>query len=473
MNKTKIICTIGPATESREKLLELINKGMDVARINMSYAGHDQARDIIYTIRELNKELNKSVGILIDTKGPELCLNTFEGKEVKISQGDTVILTSSDGRMVEDKFYINHSGLIDDVKKGDKVLLEDGLIELVVTDEIYDDVICEVVTGGTIRNNMGINIPGVKLNIDFLSETDKEDIAFASAIDADYIGLSFVSSANDVLDVNDVLIQLRNEHMQIISKIENKCAVEDLDNIIKVSDGVMIARGDLGLEISLEEIPYLQKKVVDTALTAKKICIVATQMLGSMVYHHKPTRAEVSDVANAVIEGVDAVTLSEETAVGRYPIETVATMERIISNMESNIEYDRYTICKTDDSQEDITTIIANSVASSADKLKASAVVASSISGYTAKVISSFRPRCPIIVTTPNEQTARGLSLNFGTIPVITPMFSSTDEIVDKGLAIARQLLSIEEGIVIITGSFPSQKNNTNFMKIEQIKENG
>ncbi|MDD2469505.1 MAG: pyruvate kinase [Bacilli bacterium] len=470
MNKTKIICTIGPATESREMLLELINKGMDVARINMSYASHDQARNIIYTIRELNRELGKNIGVLIDTKGPELSLKTLGGEEATLVQGDTIILTSKEDSEDINKFVVNHPGLIQDVKKGDKILLEDGLIELVVIDETIDDVICEVTTGGIIKNNMGINIPGVNLNIDFLSIADKNDIAFASSIDADYIALSFVRDANDVLDVNDVLIQLRNEHMQIISKIENKSAIEDLDNIIKVSDGIMVARGDLGVETSFEEVPYLQKKIVNVSLAANKICIVATQMLASMEHNAKPTRAEVSDVANAVIEGVDAVTLSGETAIGKHPIEAVEIMEKIISNMELNLEYNRYMTSEDNFDQDDITTIIANSVASSANKLKAAAIVASSISGYTAKMISSFRPRCPIIVTTPNEQTARGLSLNYGTMTVVTPMFNSTDDIVNNGLREVKNLIPMEEGIVIITGSFPCEKHNTNFMKIEQIK---
>lgn len=471
MKKTKIICTIGPSTDSREMLSKIMENGMDVARINMSHASHDQARNIIYTIRELNKELGKNVGILIDTKGPELCIKTFKGGEISLQPGDNIILTAKDVNENDSKFIVNYPGLIQDVKKGDKILLEDGAIELVVIEETLDDVICEVITGGVIRNNIGLNIPDVNLNIDFLSLADKNDIAFASSIEADYIALSFVRNANDVLDVNDMLIALRNEHMQIISKIENKSSIEDLDNIIKVSEGIMVARGDLGVETSFEEVPYLQKKIVNASLKANKMCIVATQMLSSMENSPKPTRAEVSDVANAVIDGVDAVTLSGETAIGMYPLETLQIMKKIIINMEDNLDYNKFMIEKKNDVQDDITTIIASNVAVSANKLKASAIVASSISGYTAKMISSFRPSCPIIVTTPSEQTARGLSLNYAVIPVVAPMFDSTDEIVANGLKEVKKLIPLENDIVIITGSFPSDTNSTNFMKIEQIKD--
>jgi pyruvate kinase len=469
MNKTKIICTIGPSTDNREMLLKLIEEGMNVARINMSHATHDEARNIIYTIRELNKELGKNIGILIDTKGPELYLRTYNGIEVMVQPGDNITLTSKEVKENDSKFIVNYPGLIQDVKKGDKILLQDGTIELVVVEETLDDIICEVVAGGLITDNIGLNIPNVNLSLDFLSLTDKNDIAFASSIDADYIASSFVRNANDVLDVNDMLIQLRNEHMQIISKIEKKSAIEDLDNIIKVSEGIMVARGDLGVETSFEEVPYLQKKIVHASLVANKVCIVATQMLSSMERSPKPTRAEVSDVANAVVDGVDAVMLSGETAVGLYPLETLRTMRKIINNMEENIDYDKFMMSKRDMTQVDITTIIAINVANSANKLKAAAIVASSISGYTAKMISSFRPRCPIIVTTPSEQTARGLSLNYATVPVVSPMFTSTDEIIDNGLRAVKNLIPLANDTVIITGSFPSNANTTNFMKIEQI----
>jgi pyruvate kinase len=468
MKKTKIICTIGPSTNSREMFLKMMENGMDVARINMSHASHDEARNIIYTIRELNKELGKNVGILIDTKGPELSLRTLSKEDITLYPGENIALVQTLSNTDNTKFMVNYPELIEDIKKGDKLLLSDGKIELEVIAETEVDVICEVKVGGVIKDNVGLNIPNVNVNIDFLSIADKNDIAFASSIDADFIALSFVRNANDVLDVNDMLIALRNEHMQIISKIENKRAIDDLTNIVKVSDGIMVARGDLGVEISFEDVPHLQKKIVNASLKANKICIVATQMLATMQNNPRPTRAEVSDVANAVMEGVDAVTLSDETAIGNYPIETIRTMRNIITNMEDNLEGDNLGNKWASDA-DDITKVIAESVVNSANKLKAAAIVSSSISGYTAKMISSFRPKCPIIVTTPNEFTARGLSLNYGVIPVLAPLFDSTDDIVSNGLKEVKNLIPLHNDTVIITGSFPSNVNTTNFMKIEHI----
>lgn len=469
MRKTKIICTIGPATESKEMLAEMMKKGMDVVRINMSHATYDQARNIIFTIRELNKELGKNVGILVDTKGPELFLKTHHGKDISISSGDHVALSSKEVCENDCEFVVNYPCLIEDVKKGDKILLQDGKLELVVVDETSTDAICEVVVGGTVTNNIGLNIPDVNVSLDFLSIADKNDISFASSIDADYIALSFVRNANDILDVNDLLISLRNEHIQIIAKIENRSAIEDLENIIKVSDGIMVARGDLGVEISLEDVPHLQKKIVSESLAADKVCIVATQMLASMENSAKPTRAEVSDVANAVIDGVDAVMLSGETAVGMYPTETIEVMTKIVENMENNLDYNKYMNQKIDDQSDDIPTMIARSVVSSANRLKSSAIVASSLSGYTARKISSYRPSCPVIVTTPSEHTARSLSINYGTIPVVTPTLESTDEIVKTSIEEAQKLVPVDSGTVIITGSFPNNSHDTNFMKIEKI----
>ncbi len=468
MKKTKIICTIGPATESREMILELMKKGMDVARINMSHATYDQARNIIFTIRELNKELNKNVGILIDTKGPELFLKTYQAKDIVVNIGDYITLTTKENPDSERALAVNYPEFIQDVKKEDKIFIHDGEMELRIVDETSCDAVCEVVNGGIIKNNMGFNVPDVNINIDFLSIVDKNDIAFASSIEADYVALSFVRNTNDVLDVNDLLISLRNEHIQIISKIENKRAIADLDNIIKVSDGIMIARGDLGVEFSFAEVPYLQKQIVTKSLEANKICIVATQMLATMEHNSTPTRAEVSDVANAVVEGVDAVMLSDETAVGKYPLEALETMNKIIQNMEANLDYNKYNECINE--SKDITTIIAQSVVSSANKLKSAAIIASSRSGYTARKISNYRPSCPIIVTTPSEHTARSLSINYGTISVVTPVFDSTDEIISNSLNEASKILDIKDSSVIVTGSFPNNINDTNFMKIENIK---
>lgn len=469
MKKTKIICTIGPATESKEVLAKMIESGMDVARINMSHASHDQAKEITNNIRDLNKELNKNVGILIDTKGPELFVKTYQSKDIILAAGDQIILTTKETNGADNRLLVSYPNITKDVIKGDRILLKDGAIEFVIIDETSDDVICEVKLGGTIKNNMGINIPNVNLNIDFLTAEDKDDIIFASSIDADYLALSFVRSANDILDVNDMLISLQNDHMQIISKIENQNALDDLDGIIKASEGIMVARGDLGVETSFEDVPHLQKKIIRASLLANKICIVATQMLASMETSLKPTRAEVSDVANAVIDGVDAVMLSGETAIGQYPVQTIETMQKIIANMEDNLDCGAFLSNKAIPDSCDTTTIIASNVVNSSNKLKAAAIVASTMSGYTAKMISSFRPNCPIIVTTPNEKTARSLAINYGTVPIVVPLLDSTDEIVANGLLEAKRIISLKDQPIVITGSFPVEANCTNFMKIERI----
>ncbi len=471
MKKTKIICTIGPATDSKNKLKKMIEAGMDVARINLSHADHTFAERIIKLIRELNVELDTNVAILVDIKGPKMRIINVKQDHVKLNKGDIITLTSTQSVEEDNKFVVNYPGLVREINKENKILLSDGEIELIVIAEKQDNIICEVLNEGIIRKNASVNVPGVNLTVDYLSVADKNDIIFATKMNADFISLSFVRNANDVLDVNDMLIGLKNEHIQIIAKIENHSAVEDIDNIIKVSNGIMIARGDLGVEIELEKVPSVQKNIVEKCFNVGKICIVATQMLCSMQQKSRPTRAEVSDVANAVIDGVDAVLLSEETAIGNYPIESIEMATKILVNIEENLNYNDILHKKSFAETEDITTIIAHNVVNSANKLRVKAIVVSTISGYTARMVSSFRPYCPIIVTTPNEAVARSLTLNWGVISVITKMLNSTDEIVKISTVIARKELNLKkDDIVIISGGFPiSDDQNTNFMKIEKL----
>lgn len=473
MNKTKMICTIGPSTNNRTMIKKMIEAGMDVARINLSHADYDFAEQTIKTIRELSAELNTSVGILIDIKGPKMRIVNCKYDNIQLEKGNIITLTSKCSPDDDNKFLVSYPNLAHDVKKNDRILLCDGVVELQVIDEKDDDVICKVVTGGTIRHNANVNIPGVDLMVDFLSVADKNDIVFASKMDADFISLSFVRNANDVLDVNDMLIGLKNEHIQIIAKIENNSAIEDIDNIIKVSNGIMVARGDLGVEIDLEKVPSVQKMIVKKCFETNKICIVATQMLSSMQNNPKPTRAEVSDVANAVIDGVDAVMLSDETAIGKYPIETVEMMNKIIENIEDHLDYDHILSEKILNDKEDITTVIAHNVVYSSNRLKTDAIVVSTMTGYTARMVSSFRPYSIIIASTPNEAVARSLTLNWGIVPTVTKMFNSTDEIVKNAIKTAKEKMKLSENArIIITGAFPMTKDhNTNFMKIEEIKK--
>jgi len=470
MKKTKIICTVGPQTTSKDMLADMIKAGMDVVRINLSHGDHEFAERIIKNIRNLNKELKTSVGILMDIKGPKVRLVNCKYENIYLDKGNTITLTSKHGADIN-KFLVSYPDFINGIKVGDQILLDDGLIELKVISVTETDVECEALNGGSIRNNTSVNIPGVDLDLDFLSVADKNDIVFAAKNNVDFIALSFVRNANDILDVNDMLIGLKNEHIQIIAKIENESAIEDIDNIIKVSDGVMIARGDLGVEIPIEQVPGIQKKITSKCFKSDKICIVATQMLSSMQEIPMPTRAEVSDVANAVIDNTDAVMLSGETAIGNYPIKTIEMMAKIITNIEQELDYEKILDSKEIGDKEDITTIIAYNVVSSASKLKADAILVSTISGYTARKVSNFRPICPIITVTPNQEVASSLSLNWGVKPVLSPMFNSTDEIVNNAINTYKDKFETDEGRIIITGGFPMNKErNTNFIKIEEIK---
>ncbi len=471
MKKTKLICTMGPACTDETILKEMIKSGMDVARVNLSHSSHDFAEEITNKIRKLNKELDTNVGILFDTKGPEIRVGTFKDGFLDLEEGDVVKLTPNKSDGSDNVITISEKKLSLNLDIDTAILLDDGNIELRVTGIKNEEITCKVVRGGILRDNKGINIPNTEVDMDFLSIADKNDILFASRLNADFIALSFVRNANDILDVNDMLIGEKNEHTSIISKIENESAINDLENIIKVSDGIMVARGDLGVELELEKLPCIQKNIVRKTREKGKICIVATEMLASMENKVRPTRAEVSDVANAVIDGVDAVMLSGETAVGMYPIDTVKTMYKIIEETENNLDYHKLLIDSYDDRNCDATTVLAYSTVDAANMLKASAIVVSSISGYTARKVSNYRPKCQIITTTPEKDTAKSLSLNWGIIPIVVKKFNSTDEIIENAKEEAIKLLNLKkDDKIIVTGGFPIKKSRcTNFIKIEEI----
>ena len=471
MNKTKIVATVGPMSSTKEMIKKMMLAGTDVFRINLSHSSYKDAEKICSHIKSLNRELSTNVGILIDTKGPEVRIGEIVG-DVVIEKDDIITITNKPSNGEFGNIQVNYNNLYKDVNVGDRILINDGLIELKVISILEEDIKCITINGGKLKSHKGLNVPDSMLSIDFLSDDNIEDIEFASRVHADFVALSFVRNANDVLDVNDMLIGLKNEHLQIISKIESKSSIEDIENIIKVSDGIMVARGDLGIEIPLESVPSVQKKIIKQSYSKGKICIVATEMLSSMESTSRPTRAEVSDVANAVLDGADAVMLSGETAVGSYAIETIETMNRIIESTECSMDYDEVLIKHTTNEQKDVTTVISHSVVDSANMLKARAIVASTISGYTAKKISAHRPCCPIIATTPRKDTATSLSLNWGVIPVVVNRFSNTDEIVYSAVQVTKKLIDLnKEDKIIITGGFPLKQNKyTNFLKIEEIE---
>lgn len=471
MKKTKIIATLGPSSNNKEVIMDMIKNGVDVFRINLSHSSRELTEKLVKIIKKIDKELNTNTGILIDTKGPEIRVNGIANGYVNLYKENTIILTTSDFLEEENMFHITYKNICKEVSVGNRLLIDDGLVELLVMEVTDCNLTCKVLNNCKLFNNKSVNIPNVDLNMEFLSKEDEEDIAFASSLSADFVALSFVRSSNDVLDVNDLLIGLRDEHMQIISKIECKSALDDIDNIIKVSDGVMVARGDLGVELELERVPIIQKKIVKETYLKSKISIVATEMLSSMEHKNRPTRAEVSDVSNAVLDGVDALMLSGETAIGENPVNTVITMKNIIEATEQSIDYEQLLNVHCNTRKDDLTSSISYSVVETANILKAKAIVASTLSGFTAKKVSAFRPSCIIIAPTPNKKVATSLSLNWGVIPVLVSLFKSTDQIVDEALKISKKMLELEkEDKVIITGGFPFKNNkNTNFMKVEEI----
>lgn len=471
MKKTKIIATLGPSSSSKEIIKDMIKSGVDVFRINLSHSSRELTEKLVKIVRKLDKELNTNTGILIDTKGPEIRVNGIANGYVNLYKGNKVILTTNDFFGDENVFHITYKDICKELSAGNRILIDDGSVELLVIEVSECDLVCEVLNNCRLFNNKSVNIPNVDLNMEFLSKEDEADIAFASSLSADFIALSFVRNSGNVLDVNDLLIGLRDEHMQIISKIESKGALDDIDNIIKYSDGVMVARGDLGVELELERVPIIQKKIVKDTYMAGKISIVATEMLSSMEYKNRPTRAEVSDVSNAVLDGVDALMLSGETAIGENPVNTVVTMKNIIMATEKSIDYEQLLKLHYDIRKSDVTSSISFSVVETSNILKARAIVASTLSGFTAKKISAFRPGCIIIAPTPNKKVATSLSLNWGVIPVLVDVFKSTDQIVDEALRISKEMLKLEkEDKIIITGGFPFKNNkSTNFMKVEEI----
>lgn len=471
MKKTKIITTLGPVSCSKEVLRQLITEGMDVARLNLSYADYSFCDQVINHIKTLNQELNTNITIMLDLQGPAIRVGKFRNGRAKLRKNDLIRIEPGSALGNHTFFNVSYQELVDDIRPGNKLLLAGGLIELTVVRIDSKDIVCRVENDGLIEDNQELSVPGVKLKLPFLSKKDKEDIKYACAMDVDFLALSHIRDTYNVLDVNDLLIELKNDHIGLIAKIETKTALLAIDDIIKVSDGIMIARGDLGTEVPMEKIPNIQKDIIDKCHEANKVSIVATEMLASMQINKRPTRAEVSDVANAVLDGVDSVMLSGETTIGKYPVETVNIMRRIIESTEENINYLKLLDQAMKTERQDITSAIAYSVVDSANRLKVNNIVACTNSGYTARKISRFRPSCPIIATSPDEYTVRSLTLNWGVYPVLVNQYDSTDQIIKNAIKVSKTLMKLDTGdTIIITGGFPAKNiKHTNFMKIEKI----
>lgn len=471
MNKTKIVVSIGPSSKDKETLKNLILAGMDVARFNLTYASYEFCMEVASIISELNKECKSNVSIMVDTNGPDLHIGKLKEGKANLHDGDKVRIYMDAITGDDTKFSVNYAKLVEEVKYNTSILVNDGKIELKVVDKDLNYIVCEVIRGGEIITGSGVNIPEVKLNIPFLSRRDKDDILFAHKLGADFLALSYVGSSEDVLEVNDYLIEIGDDHMGIIAKIERESALDDLDSIISASDGVLISRGDLSVEIPMERIPSVQKMIINKCHLAGKVSIVATEFLTSMESVTRPTRAEVSDIANAVIDSVDAVMLSGETTIGKYPIETVMMMNKIIGSAEEDINYYDLLDRSMRSEKQDTTGSLVYSVTDCANRLKCKAIITPTMSGYTARKMSRFRPSCPIIAVSPDRNTVMSLTLHFAVRPVLIDEMGSFDKITNVAIKVTREMLTINRGDkIIITGGYPFKEvKHTNFMKIEEL----
>ncbi|GGF06229.1 pyruvate kinase [Halobacillus andaensis] len=473
IRKTKIVSTIGPASESVEILTDLINSGMNVARLNFSHGDFEEHGARIKNIREAASVTGKTVAILLDTKGPEIRTGELKGGEAYLEKGNTAYVSMENIQGDAERFSVTYPGLINDVHPGSKILLDDGLVELQVEEVLKDqnEIKTTVLNNGLLKNKKGVNVPNVSVNLPGITEKDAKDIEFGIEQDVDFIAASFVRRASDVLEIKELLEKNNAGHIQIIPKIENQEGVDNIDDILEVSDGLMVARGDLGVEIPPEDVPLVQKQLIRKCNKAGKPVITATQMLDSMQRNPRPTRAEASDVANAIFDGTDAIMLSGETAAGDYPREAVQTMSNIATKTETGLNYKAILDERSKHSDMTITDAISQSVTHTAINLQVNAVVTPTESGHTARMISKYRPQAPIVAITSSERVNRKLSLVWGVYAVMGPQSESTDDMLD--VAVDRGLASgiVSRGDrVIITGGVPvGESGTTNLMKVHVI----
>lgn len=478
MRKTKIICTLGPATDP--VLPEIIKAGMNVARLNFSHGSHEEHKVRMDAVKAARRELGMPVGIMLDTKGPEIRTKTYKDGKIEIVEGQEFILTTREVEGDEHIVSITYDGLPGDVKVGTRILIDDGLVAFEVT-EIRDgtDIVCKALNGGPLSNRKSINVPGISLNMPFVSERDRADIEFGLSQGIDFIAASFTRTAQDVRDIKAILKEHGQEDVEIIAKIENMEGVRNIQEILDEANGVMVARGDLGVEVPFEELPEIQKSIIKICISRGKRVVTATQMLESMAKNPRPTRAEVSDVANAVYDGTSAIMLSGETSVGKYPVETVQTMSRIANNAESTIHYDRRRATRLEFQNMNVagdlkTLAISHATCSTTADLGAKCIVAFTEAGSTARAVSTYRPGAPIIAATPNEKTCNRLTMSWGVTPVLVsrhPM--SGTELYDLSEQAAISALDLRVGdIITITAGMPvGHVNYTNTLRVHQLTE--
>lgn len=473
MRRTKIVCTLGPSTDKDDILETLVREGMDVARFNFSHGTHPEQKERLDKLKEIRERLNKPVAALLDTKGPEIRIRTFAEGRVELEEGQPFTLTPDDIEGTKEKVSVTYEDLYRDVKVGGRVLIDDGLIELEVTAVEGKDVHCVVKNGGTVSNRKGINLPGVEVSMPFISEKDREDILFGIREGFDFIAASFTRTAEDVEEIRTLLRENGGERINIIAKIENQQGVNNIDSIIEAADGIMIARGDMGVEIPLEEVPVIQKKLISKVYHVGKQVITATQMLDSMMKNPRPTRAETTDVANAIYQGTSAIMLSGETAAGKYPVEALRTMVKIAVRTESDMPYSQLFSVREKEGKPDMTTAISHATCMTAIDLDAKAIITVSKSGHTARMISKYRPGCQIVGCSPDEHTCRQLNLSWGVFPVYIKEEYSMEILFLHATEAAERMGYVEEGdVVVLTAGVPlGRAGNTNLIKTTVVGE--
>ena len=478
MRKTKIVCTMGPNTNDRELMKKMVEQGMNIARFNFSHGDHEEQKSRMDMLKGIREELGKPVAILLDTKGPEIRTGVLKGdKKVFLEEGDTFTLTTEEIEGDNKRVSVSYEGLVEDVEPGKKILIDDGLIELEVKGINGTEITCKVLNGGELGSKKGVNVPNVPVRLPALTQKDREDIIFGVEQGVDFIAASFVRSVEGVLEIKALLKECGAPFLPVIAKIENAEGIRNIDEIIHCADGIMVARGDLGVEIPAEEVPYLQKMLIKKCNDNFKPVITATQMLDSMMRNPRPTRAEVTDVANAVYDGTDAVMLSGETAQGKYPLEALEMMVHIVENTEEHLDYDILLEKAQEHRRKGISSAIGYSSVATAMNLNAKCIITPTLSGATARVVSKFKPKADIIGVTPNEATLRKMQIYWGVLPIKSIEYHTTEDICNDAIDLVNAKQLVETGdIVVLTAGIPSpvmkktRDGVSNMMKIAVIE---
>ncbi len=471
MRKTKIVCTLGPATDNEEVLRQMMLEGMNVARCNFSHATYDEHKKRMDMIKKLRKEVGQPVAILLDTKGPEVRVKNFKDGRVTLEEGQLFTLTADEVEGTKDKVSVTYNRLYEDLEVGMRVLIDDGLIEMTAEQVDRTNIVCRVINGGVVSNHKGVNVPDVDLSMPYISDKDREDILFGISQDVDFIAASFVQKKEDILQLRRLLEKNGGSDIKIIAKIENAQGVTNIDDIIEVSDGIMVARGDMGVEIPYEEVPVIQKKIIKKVYRTGKQVITATQMLESMIKNPRPTRAETTDVANAVYDGTSAIMLSGETAAGAYPVEAVKTMVRIAERTEQDVDYRKRFYQSARETDADITNAICHASCTTALDLNAKAIVTVTKSGTSARMLSKYRPESDIISCATTEKVCRQLSLTWGVTPIVIKEEKEVFHLFDKAIQAAVKMKLLEAGdLTVITSGVPiGVSGTTNMMKVQVV----